>query len=390
MGGAVHDREAYIALNLLPGIGSLRVKQLLSIFGSPGAILEAKKCDLTRVSGIGPVLAETICDWRRLCDPGTEQQLAARAGIQLVTLADPGYPAMLAEIFDPPLCLYVRGNPGALDCFDHALAIVGTRRPTHYGIQMAQTLAASAAMAGWTVVSGLAQGIDTAGHQATVQHKGRTLAVLGSGLGRLYPQDNVDLARRIAESGGAVISEFPIQMPPDRRTFPMRNRIISGLTRATVVVEAGLRSGALITAAQALDQGRQVFAVPGRADSPQARGCHQLLRDGAGLVEEFIDILREFPGGNPAPISAPPPSQTSSGAEPRKEETEGWGLQLSQIERKIYAFVARDEVHIDDLICQLGEPAAKILSAVVTLEMRHLVRQLPGRRLCRQAGSNIA
>ena len=378
----MENRESYIALNLLPGVGPVRVSQLLTFFGEPSRVLAAPRSELARIPGIGGRLADVISGWTQHCDLDAERGLAERAGVTIVTREDPEYPPLLREIYDPPLCLYVRGVLEVLPRSQSSIAIVGSRRTTAYGVRMAEHLATGAAVAGWTVVSGLARGIDTAAHEAALHGGGATIAVLGSGLGRLYPQANVPLARRIGDKG-ALVSEFPMQVPPSRTSFPMRNRIISGMTVGTVVVEAGTRSGSLITASQALEQGRQVFAVPGRADSPQSKGCHGLIKDGAKLVETFGDVLEEFaslPG-----LRVPASGSAVADAAPKTAENAYADLQLSTVERKIMAFVhAEGETDIDGLIAGIAEPAAKVMGALVTLEMRRLVRQLPGRRVaCR-------
>jgi DNA processing protein len=243
---------------------------------------------------------------------------------------------------------------------------------------MAEALANAAAFAGWLVVSGMARGIDTVVHRAALRAGGRTVAVLGSGLGRIYPQSNVELSQEIARNG-AVISEFPLGYPPDRRSFPMRNRIISGICRGTVVIEAGLKSGSLITAGQALEQGRQVFAVPGPADSPQSKGCHALIRDGARLVESFTDVLEEF-----TVLPGLAPSTTDRPARPVPSPLSVVGL--TEPERQVLAEIGRSETDIDALIERMDLAPGKVLATLVRLEMRHLVRQLPGRRVCAMEG----
>lgn len=372
--------DAYVVLNQVPGIGPLRVAQLLGLYGTPEAILGAPAAELARLPGIGGKLAAELAGWRHHCDPAAERQLAERAGVAIVTRASPEYPELLAQIHDPPLCLYVRGSVAALSRCAHGIAMVGSRHTTPYGMQMAEHLALGAAYAGWPVVSGLARGIDTVVHEAVLKANGCTVAVLGSGLGIIYPQENVPLARRIAEQGGALVSEFPMQFHPDKRTFPMRNRIISGLTLGTLVVEAGATSGSLITASQAADQGRQVFAVPGRVDSPQSRGCHALIKDGAKLVETFQDIAEEFGHlpGLPAPAS---PTARSVGTTPAQSPAPV--LELSALEETLLAFLGASETGIDELVRAADAPAAEVLGALLRLEMRHLVRQLPGRRVAR-------
>lgn len=378
---ALDSRTAYVALNGVPGIGPLRVAQLLAVFGTPEAVLSASPAAVARVHGIGGRLGAAIAGWRSHVNPDEEFRRVERAGVTLLTRADAHYPGLLADIHDPPICLYVRGPLDVLDALNGSVAIVGSRRTTAYGASVAENLAAAAALAGWIVVSGLARGIDTVAHDACVRAGGRTLAVLGSGLGRLYPQENLELARRMVAQGGAVVSEFPMEYPPDRRSFPMRNRIISGMTRGTIVVEAGDRSGSLITAEQALEQGRLVFAVPGRVDSPQSRGCHALIRDGARLVESFQDVLEELtmlPG-----LSLPPSPAPRGGGESVDEPgiTDRDDLNLSDLERTILARLDGNDAEIDHIIRALDAPAAKVLAALVTLEMRGLVRQLPGRRV---------
>lgn len=373
--------EAYVALNLLPGIGPLRVSQLLSLFGEPAAILAASRRELATVPGIGDKLAAVLCTWRDQCDPEVELRAAERSGVCIITREDAAYPPLLREIHDPPLCLYVRGELSALDGLRDAVALVGSRHTTTYGIKVAENLATAAAFAGWTVVSGLARGIDTVAHDSVLKAGGRTVAVLGSGLSCVYPQENIELARRIAAQNGAVVSEFPMMFRPEKRTFPMRNRIISGMTRGTIVVEAGLKSGSLITAAQALDQNRQVFAVPGRIDSPQSRGCHGLIKDGAKLVENFQDVLEEFIGFQDFPGITQAAANADAPTKSRRIRLDD--LQLSDIERKLLGVLGEAESPVDDLLATLDEPPAKILGAIVALEMRRLVRQLPGKRVMR-------
>jgi DNA processing protein len=276
---------------------------------------------------------------------------------------DPDYPEALAGIYDPPLSLYVRG---ALQQGDrHAMAIVGTRRGTHYGRDTAKRLAGGLARAGYTVVSGLARGIDTVAHQGALEAKGRTLAVIGSGMDHLYPPDNAELADRIAEQG-AVISEFPLVRRPDRTTFPMRNRIISGLSKGIVVVEAGQRSGALITADAALEQGRDVFAVPGRIDNRYADGPNALIRKGAVLVRGVEDILQECGtlwGGALAKAAAAPREL----------------CRLNEEERSLLGLLEHGEQGVDELIRRSGLGASRVSAVLLALEMKRVIRMLPGR-----------
>ncbi len=287
------EQEGYIILNMLNGIGPARLNILKSRFGSPVNILQAGAKDLAALPGIGSTLAEKIANWENTVDLASELELAEKGGVKIVTMEDEDYPIVLRELRDAPLCLYVRGvlppNIG-----ERSLGIVGTRSMSHYGSRMAKHLSEAAAYSRFTVISGLAYGVDACAHRAVLDAGGRTVSVLGGGLARIQPQDHVPLAREIVEKGGAVISEFPMTTNPTRHTFPLRNRIISGLSTGVLVVEAGLNSGSLITANFALEQNKTLFAVPGHADDPGAAGCNSLIRQGAVLVESFDHILEEF------------------------------------------------------------------------------------------------
>ncbi len=256
------DRNAYLALNLIPKIGPIRVRRMLEQFGSPQRILSAGKTEIQAVQGIGPELAERITSWQRTIDLARELRRIDELELSVVTLADEGYPTLLKSIYDPPLVLYVKGELEDRD--RQGLAVVGSRKTTHYGLSCAKKLSFQLAHAGVTIISGLARGIDTAAHEGALAANGRTIAVIGSGHGKLYPPENAELAERISRSG-AVISEFPVDCPPDKQSFPLRNRIVSGWSFGVLVIEAAGRSGALITANQAAEQGRSVYAVLGRS-----------------------------------------------------------------------------------------------------------------------------
>ncbi len=356
--------EAYIALNMMEGVGPVSVQALVAALGDPQAIWEAGRTTLLKVPGIGPGLADKIQSQRNSLDFQDEIRRAAQAGATLITPADPDYPPNLTQLHDPPLALYVKGELRPAD--RHALALVGTRHASHYGRETAARLSAQLARTGWTVVSGLARGIDTAAHEAALSAAGRTIAVLGGGLEHIYPPENQALAERIADGHGAVITEFPLDRVPDRTTFPMRNRIVSGLSRGVLVVEAGRQSGALITANQALEQGRSVMAVPGRVDSPGSRGAHALIKNGARLVEDLEDILAEFEFLFPQRPAAAAPD-TAAPAD------------LPEEERRILAALHPEEQDFDELIRQTGIPAARLNALLLTMEMKRLVKVLPGR-----------
>lgn len=374
----LEHRLALVVLNMLPGVGPGRKKLLVEMFGSAEAALAATSEELCRLPGIGSHLGEVISHWEKYCDLSGEMDLVRRSGVALVTEEDENYPELLREIHDPPICLYVLGTLEALKKSRKSIAIVGSRHTTAYGMRMADMLASSACYAGWPVISGLARGIDTVAHESSLRAGGVTVAVVGSGMTCLYPQENLGLAQRIVSSGGALVSEFPMQYRPDRRTFPMRNRIISGMSQGTIVVQAGLQSGSLITAAQALEQGRVVFAVPGPADQEQSRGCHALIRDGARITENFDDVLDEFsqfPGLTPRALREQ--NKANDTKTPASE------LQLSGLELKLFNLLESGEKLLDDLIDESEEEASSVLACLMTLELRRLVKQLPGKRVVR-------
>jgi DNA processing protein len=372
---AMTDREAYIILNIISGIGPARVKSLCEHFGSVSGILQASPVELKSVQGIGITLAEAISSWKTDLDHESEMQLAERAGVQIITLADDEYPSILKEVHDAPLCLYVRGQMPSDN--DFMLGVVGSRRITNYGRSMSEHLSRAAVYAGWTVVSGLAYGTDAVAHRTVVDAGGRTIAVLGGGLARIFPQDHIPLAKSIIDGGGAVISEFPMEFAPNRRSFPMRNRIISGLSKGVVVIEAGTTSGALITAKFALDQGRLIFAVPGQADNPQARGCNSLIKQGAKLTETFDDIMEEFEF---LPEFSRPKNYKVLADHDVTDEVEEHGLKLTEDEGRIIGLLKNGEAGADSLIAETGMGAGKILSLLMKMEMKKLISQLPGKR----------
>ncbi len=360
------EHEAYIALNLIDQLGPVRVRALVAALGSAAAVFEAGEDDLRRAEGVGAEMARAIIAQRDACDPAEEERKAARHGARIVAFPDADYPELLRTIHDPPLALYIQGEYTAAD--RRAIAIVGSRRCTLYGRGAADRLAFQLAHAGFTVVSGLARGIDVAAHEGALKGGGRTLAVLGGALDQLYPPECAPLAERIANGHGAVISEYTMGRAPDRTTFPYRNRVISGLSMGVVVVEADTRSGAMITAAQALDQGRSVFAVPGRIDSPSSRGTHQLIKNGARLVEDAADIFEEF-------ACLLPPERPA----PRSDSPSPLPFRFSAEEEAIVDALAEGALDVDTLARRSGLPAATIGALLIGLEMKRVVRMLPGR-----------
>ena len=364
-GSAMNPREAYIVLNMLEGVGPVKVRALIEALGSPEFIFNTPHKKLIRIQGIGAELARRILDAPTMLDCAAEVQKASRYGIRIVTHLDNEYPPNLKEIHDPPLVLYIRGSLCEQD--RHAVAIVGSRRASHYGRVVADRLAYQLAKVGFTVVSGLARGVDTAAHEGSLKGGGRTLAVIGSALDRLYPPENAGLADRIAKQG-ALLSEFPLRTEPSRNTFPIRNRIVSGLCSGIVVVEAGRKSGALITANEAMEQGRLVFAVPGRIDTPTSKGCHDLLKQGARLVDDIDDILDEFQY-----LIRPEQKERVSSLDQRPE------VKLSESEQALVKALWDGPQTVDALTRSTGLSIAEISMDTMTLEMKRVVRMLPGR-----------
>lgn len=361
------SREAHVALNLIDGVGPVRVRHLLEHFGEAPAILAATKAQLLNVRGIGADTAEAIANWEKSVDLAGELKRLGEYGCRVVVPIDAEYPASLREIYDPPIVLYVKGALSAKD--KNAVAMVGSRQTTHYGIETARKLAYQLAYVGVTVVSGGARGIDTASHQGALAAKGRTVCVLGTGINTVFPPENKDLFDRIAENG-AVITQFPFNRNGDKQSFAIRNRIVAGMTLGTVVVEADLHSGALITANFATEYGRQVFAVPGRIDSPRSKGCHDLIKKGAKLCEGAEDILSEFEYLFPS--SNKPPSPGETGVLP--------ALELSENEQKAYDTLrSNDETSIDEVIRKSGLPSSAVSVALLSLEMKRVIKQLPGK-----------
>ncbi len=367
---AATDVADSLRLAMIHGIGPRLRKALLQTFGTPTAVLDAGPNQLRHVTGIGSQLTRRICAARDTIDVQAQLELCAHHQIRILCDTDKDYPRSLREIHDPPGILFVRGTLLPQDAI--ALAIVGSRHATHYGLGQAERMAGSLARAGLTIVSGLARGVDGAAHRGALAAGGRTIAVLGSGVLNLYPPEHRQLADEVAAQG-AVISESPPQTPPLAGAFPQRNRIISGLSLGTLVVEASTQSGALISARHAMEQGREVFAIPGRIDNRLARGCHRLIRDGAKLVETTEDVLEEL-----GPLVAPAP--TASGFELHHPAE----LLLNDLEQQVLATIQTEPTSIDTIVAVSQLPVGQVLSTISALEMRHLVRRVSGNLLARR------
>jgi DNA processing protein len=354
------ERQAFLVLNALPNIGPITTNRLLEeLGGDPRAIFTAGARRLEAVKGVGPAIRDTLVRWTEHFDLEREEKKLADAGATFITTRDDAYPKLLRQIHDPPIGLYRKGAYA----FEHpGIAIVGSRRTTLYGQTVAKKLGTELAGRGFCVVSGLARGIDTAAHEGALAADGRTAAVLGNGLDIIYPPENLELYRRIAEHG-AIVSEFPFGRRADRQSFAMRNRIISGICEAVVVVESDVDGGAMITARFAGEHGRLIFAVPGRIDQPSSRGCHQLIRDGATLLTGVEDILAELnylDGLRPAPVPAGA-TATDSAA-------------LSEAEQRVFeCFRGGSILNIDTLVGLTQMPAHELGATLMLLELKKLV-----------------
>jgi DNA processing protein len=361
-------KEAWIALNLIPQVGPVRVQRLLARLGSPERILKARTDELLEAEGIGRTQADLITGWESQVDLAQELRKIQERGLTILSQDDELYPPLLKAIHDPPLVLYVWGEVTPKD--HHAIGVVGSRHATPYGLNATKKMSFQLAYSGYTVISGLARGIDTAAHEAALAAKGRTIAVIGAGIGKLYPPENMALAERIAQNG-AVISEYAVDRSADKQTFPYRNRVVAGWSSGLLVTEAPLKSGSLITAQQAVDQGRTVYAVPGPVDKPTSAGCNRLIQQGAKLVMNGDDILDDLTDLFPTAPAAP------------KLETPRPAITFTLDEEILYKAIDREERHIDELISRSGLTAATVNVTLMRLEMKRLIRALPGRRYLR-------
>jgi DNA processing protein len=361
----VDSRTAFFILGLLPGIGPRRVLSLLAAFGTPERILAASAGALRPV--IGPQLASVVAAWKRTSEHEEEEARLRERGWSYLTWADEAYPPLLRQIHQPPLFLEVWGEIRPED--HRAVAVVGTRRASPYGRDATRLLAGGLARHGYTIVSGLAHGIDTVAHETALDAGGRTLAVLGSGLGELYPRENAALARRIAAQG-AVLSQYPCRTQPDARQFPQRNHTVSGMCHALLVVEGNAKSGSMVTAEAALEQGRTVFAVPGPIDRPGSLGPNRLIQEGAKLVLSTDDLICELPEPIRPPVAAPAPPPLPPDLGPE--------------EARILEALGPEGASIEALVEKTDLPSSRVSSTLLRLEIRRLVRKTPGMTFVRR------
>lgn len=360
----------WIALKSIAGVGNITFLALIDKFGSLPAIFSAPISKLIEIQGISKNTAAAITGFKNWDKVKAELELLDKNKVNIITCHDELYPARLMNVFDRPPLIYVRGN---LNRDDINIAIVGSRMASTYGKYTTERISRELALKGLTIVSGMARGIDSTAHRGAITARGRTIAVLGSGLDIIYPPENKKLFDDIVQNG-AVISEFPLGTPPRSANFPTRNRIISGMSYGVVIVEAGEKSGSLITAKLALEQGREVFAVPGSIDSAGSRGTNKLIKQGAILIESVDDILEEIIPQIEIKTSLKSPPASDS-AETNKDHLEI----LNEFDQKIFDCISKVRIHIDDIISTTGLPSSGILSVLTRMELQGIVEQLPGK-----------
>ena len=362
----VGDVFYWLALSLVPGIGSTLFKRLLERFKTPEAVFRTPVRELLRIEGLGEKVAEELR--KGPPEKAVEKELSLLRGVggEIITLKDEGYPKRLRDIYDPPALLYVRGELKGED--ELAVAVVGSRKTSPYGRWITEKVSQELARHGVTIVSGMARGIDSLAHWGAISGGGRTVAVLGCGIDVVYPSENRNLFTKIIDHG-AILSEFPMGSPPEGGHFPKRNRIISGLSVGVVVVEAGERSGSLITAGYALEQGRDVFAVPGNVGAKGSRGTNQLIKEGAKMVESSEDILEEI---------------LPQWRREERQEVESPGDEFSEEEKILYQLLGETPLHIDVIIRESRLEPGRVSSLLLNLELKGLIAQWPGKSFSRK------
>jgi DNA processing protein len=352
------DLEALVALNMVADVGSIRLKKLLEFFGKPQNIFEASFKQLTHIFGIGEKIASQIHTFKKE-ELDKEFALAKKLGLRIMSWEDEDYPLNLKNIYDPPIVLYLKGELKKED--NLSIAIVGSRRASIYGLSCAGKFAVELAQRGFTIVSGMARGVDSYAHRGALKGNGRTIAVMGSGFNHIYPPENLELAEGISQNG-AVISEFAINTEPFKQNFPRRNRVISGLTLGVLIVEAARNSGALITADFALEQGRDVFALPGKVDSQNSFGTNALIKDGAKLVSSVDDILEEFNIFDPI-VKLKPDS--------------------TQSEKVLDNLFSDEPISLDEIVERTNMQVGEVSVLLLKLQLKKLIKQLPGKQFVR-------
>lgn len=392
--------KSLIHLSIIPGVGNQTIRCLLAAFATAQRALAATSEELTQVDRLTRNARQRLISGRSQVSLNRELELIQSHQCHIVTFKDGAFPPLLKQISDPPLLLYIKRQLPPQDTL--SIAIVGSRSPTHYGRTTCHQLSQHLAARGVTIVSGFARGIDTSAHRGALEAGGRTIAVMGNGLSHMYPEENRDLADEIIESGGALISEFPMTVPPMAANFPIRNRVISGLTYGTLVVEASERSGSLITARLAAEQGREVFAVPGQIFSKLSQGTHKLINQGATLIHSVDDFFDELPQ-NYVKLAAPgsPSSQSrdqeplprSTMSHPRQltlenlsqsedglDERPAPSIELTPDEGVVLSAIDSPTSHIDEIVRASHLPINRVSSILLTLELKGIIEQLPGKQ----------
>lgn len=398
------DVKSLIHLSIIPGVGNQTIRCLLAAFGSAEIALRATSEELSLIDGITPNARRRLIKGRSHVSLNRELELIQSHQCHIVTYGDEAYPPLLKQISDPPLLLYIKRQLPSQNTL--SIAIVGSRSPTHYGKTTCHQISQQLAARGVTIVSGFARGIDTAAHRGALEAGGRTIAVMGNGLSHMYPVENRDLANEILEAGGALISEFPMSVPPMGINFPLRNRVISGLTCGTLVVEASERSGSLITARLAAEQGREVFAVPGQIYSKLSQGTHRLINEGAALihsVDDLFDALPQTYAEFASPLSPTSqryeqePQQSATITPPRQLTLENLSqpedalhanpapsVQLTPDEGAVLSAIDAPTSHIDQIVRSAQLPINRVSSILLTLELKGIVEQLPGKQFAKK------
>ena len=396
--------KSLIHLSIIPGVGNQTIRCLLAAFESAERALTATSEELAQIDGLTRNARQRLVNGRSRVSLNRELELIQSHQCHIITFEDEAYPPLLKQISDPPLLLYIKRRLPPQDAL--SIAIVGSRSPTRYGKTTCHQLSQQLAARGVTIVSGFARGIDTSAHRGTLEAGGRTIAVMGNGLSHIYPEENRDLADAILESGGALISEFPMTVPPMGTNFPLRNRVISGLTYGTLVVEASERSGSLITARLAAEQGREVFAVPGEIFSKLSQGTHKLINQGATLIHSVDDLFdglpqnyvaladlessssqrRDSEARPPSTISHPRQltlenvSQSETGLDARSTPS----AQLTSDEKVVFSAIDSPTSHIDQIVRAAQLPINRVSSILLTLELKGIVEQLPGKQFAKK------
>jgi len=357
------ESEAFLILSLMPALGAIKIRLLVQYFGSPTRALLAEKEELQGIPGFGPKIVEGLAKWREDVQWKQNLAIATQHNVHIIPYTNPLYPKRLLEIADHPVLLYMKGDWQL--CDQKCIAIVGTRQASIYGYEMAQRFGMELASYGFTVVSGLARGIDTGAHLGALE-RGRTIAVIGSGLADIYPAENKPLADRIAQKG-IVMSEFPMETPPDRQNFPQRNRIVSGMTLGTILIEAPYKSGAMITMEKGLAQGRKLFALPGRADHDNFRGNHELIKSGrAQLVESAEDVVRSF-------------EDLFCGLRAAKPGTVVPKIHLEKEEEELIKILPEQETSFEEIIQLTKLPVMKLNVLLMSLVLKKAIKEFPGK-----------